>query len=103
MLFPDYLSYNVLLFRSVLLRRSQPTKEAKAVDKTATAASTDGGHRLPPPTPTRMANSSTVAADGTERGDLIMFYNTGEWTDRWSNCQTNKYLKIVGQKDRKKI
>jgi Retinoblastoma-associated protein B domain len=31
----------------------------------------------PPPTPTRMANRSTVGDDGSERGDLICFYNTG--------------------------
>ena len=31
----------------------------------------------PPPTPTRMANTSTVGTDGVERGDLIKFYNTG--------------------------
>ncbi|QQP58075.1 Retinoblastomalike protein 1like, partial [Caligus rogercresseyi] len=31
---------------------------------------------ITPPTPTRLAASSTISEDGEERGDLIKFYNT---------------------------
>lgn len=57
------------VYRSVLLRRvSSPTpssNSAKKSEGTATAC---------PPTPTRMAGTTTVL-NGEERGDLIKFYN----------------------------
>eukprot|EP00092_Neocalanus_flemingeri_P022394 GFUD01024287.1.p1 GENE.GFUD01024287.1~~GFUD01024287.1.p1 ORF type:complete len:1025 (-),score=334.13 GFUD01024287.1:159-2831(-) len=54
------------VYRSVLLKPS-----AGAVGRENTAPPTTC-----PPTPGRMAASSTVGHDGEERGDLIMFYNT---------------------------
>ena len=68
------------VYRSVLLRKRQPPPPAAAAAKPADAPSSNSkteAANKPPPTPTRMANSSTVGADGLERGDLIMFYNTG--------------------------
>jgi len=57
------------VYRSVLLRRregdSMPADEDKGGKKKMAA----------PPTPTRLAATSTVALDGEERGDLIKFYN----------------------------
>ena len=74
------------LFRSVLLRKREPSKTPASAKNTAdgnssttASACTGDAVKVPPPTPTRMANSSTVGNDGTERGDLIMFYNTGKY------------------------
>ena len=57
------------VYRSVLLR-----PEGGAPDRAADPAAVDRSR--PPPTPTRMAATSTVGTDGVERGDLIKFYNT---------------------------
>ena len=58
------------VYRSVLLKPVAPGDMAAAADKSHAATGA-------PPTPTRMANTSTVGTDGVERGDLIKFYNTG--------------------------
>jgi len=57
------------VYRSVLLKPVAPGDMAAAADKSHAATGA-------PPTPTRMANTSTVGTDGVERGDLIKFYNT---------------------------
>ena len=55
------------VYRSVLLKpRACPQPEAVKELKTEAA----------PPTPSRLAVTSTVGNDGVERGDLIKFFNT---------------------------
>jgi retinoblastoma-like protein 1 len=55
------------VYRSVLLGlKTAKDQEEKSENKTSSVN--------PPPTPTRVANSSTIV-DGEERGDLIKFYN----------------------------
>ena len=54
------------MYRSVLIK---PGVGAGSEDSAAPANAC-------PPTPGRMANTSTVGQDGEERGDLIKFYNT---------------------------
>ena len=58
------------VYRSVLL---QPKGEGKEL---LSATVTKKEKMSPPPTPTRLAATSTISADGEERGDLIKFYNT---------------------------
>ena len=87
------------VYRSVLLKPHQPStageaptttasgdtgpRVAEAVDSSMTrtnpaaSSSQSQAPSQPPPTPTRMANRSTVGDDGSERGDIICFYNTG--------------------------
>jgi hypothetical protein len=87
------------VYRSVLLKPRQPPHTAAAPESapgdadTATTSTAGVEAAMPPvasqslaslsafsqapPTPTRMANRSTVGEDGSERGDIICFYNTG--------------------------
>jgi hypothetical protein len=89
------------VYRSVLLKPRQPPppptaaapESAPADADTATTSTAGVEVGMPPvssqslaslsafsqapPTPTRMANRSTVGEDGSERGDIICFYNTG--------------------------
>jgi hypothetical protein len=88
------------VYRSVLLKPRQPPPTAAAAPESApgdadTATTSTAGVEVgvppaasqslaslsafsqAPPTPTRMANRSTVGEDGSERGDIICFYNTG--------------------------
>ena len=62
------------LLRSVLLKPG-----TNAADKGISEEQSTGPEqgRQPPPTPTKMANTSTIGNDGVERGDLIKFYNSG--------------------------
>ena len=55
------------VYRSVLLK-PRSSSQPEAVKETKTEAA--------PPTPSRLAVSSTVGTDGVERGDLIKFFNT---------------------------
>jgi len=54
------------VYRSVLIKPGSAGTGSGASNPSATC----------PPTPGRMAASSTVSMDGEERGDLIKFYNT---------------------------
>ncbi len=62
------------VYRSVLLGAEAREDEAEeaALQKEEGAAKRK---QHPPPTPTRLAATSTVHIDGEERGDLIKFYN----------------------------
>ena len=57
------------IYRSVLL-----PKRRKSEDEGGQVAISSCDPQ-PPPTPSRMASSSTMDPDGEERGDLITFYN----------------------------
>uniref|UniRef100_A0A0K2TLX7 Retinoblastomalike protein 1like [Bombus impatiens] n=1 Tax=Lepeophtheirus salmonis TaxID=72036 RepID=A0A0K2TLX7_LEPSM len=57
------------VYRSVLLR-------PRGMKGDVENESSDAQKSITPPTPTRLAASSTIAEDGEERGDLIKFYNT---------------------------
>ena len=78
------------VYRSVLLKPrqqqqqqlsagEQPSDAPAGADRTTgeVAAAVRDSKSEPPPTPTRLANRSTVGDDGSERGDIICFYNTG--------------------------
>ncbi len=58
------------VYRSVLLGQRSGGEATAATTKDKSS----GGSLNPPPTPSRMSNTSTVM-DGEERGNLIMFYN----------------------------
>ena len=63
------------VYRSVLIKpgsnaeKTEPPPEASENPDTPVPS-------MPPPTPSRLANSSTVGKDGEVRGDLIKFFNT---------------------------
>lgn len=60
------------VYRSVLLRKNPPAAKPDQGPEGEQAGAKTG---VTPPTPTRLAATSTVAEDGEERGDLINFYN----------------------------
>eukprot|EP00096_Caligus_rogercresseyi_P011166 TRINITY_DN4312_c0_g1_i1.p1 TRINITY_DN4312_c0_g1~~TRINITY_DN4312_c0_g1_i1.p1 ORF type:complete len:832 (+),score=254.96 TRINITY_DN4312_c0_g1_i1:556-3051(+) len=62
------------VYRSVLLRPKGIKKEN--VDGESSPSTNGTKSTITPPTPTRLAASSTISEDGEERGDLIKFYNT---------------------------
>ena len=74
------------VYRSVLLRPRPLLAATETMD-------TGLGTGNPPPTPTRLAATSTIA-DGEERGDLIKFYNTGTTASHGTYClkKTKKCL-----------
>ena len=72
LIYRAFLELQELLLRSVLLKPG-----TNAADKSSEEQSGGPERGRPPPTPTKMANTSTIGNDGVERGDLIKFYNSG--------------------------
>lgn len=64
------------VYRSVLIKPgTDMTTKTESLAETVSENPETPIPSMPPPTPSRMANSSTVGRDGEVRGDLIKFFN----------------------------
>ena len=63
------------VYRSVLLRKKDISKASSEATGGEASNAKDNKRQVTPPTPTKLAATSTVAMNGEERGDLIKFYN----------------------------
>ena len=62
------------MYRSVLIKPGSETR-TESLSETVSENPEIPVPSMPPPTPSRMANSSTVGKDGEVRGDLINLFN----------------------------